>query len=322
MKAVLQRAYGTPDVLALAEVPQPLPRDNEVLVRIRATTVTSGDARMRSFTVPAVFWLPGRLAIGITRPRKPVPGVEFAGEVEAVGRAVTRFRPGDAVFGLDVGGCHAEYKCVPETAAIALKPQTLGFEEAAALPFGGLTALHFLRAGGIRAGSRVLINGASGAVGVAAVQLARHFGADITGVCSTANLDLVRSLGAGSTLDYTKADVPAPGAVYDIIFDTVGTLSFGRCRASLAPDGRYLAAVMGLAEIGQMLWTSIAGGPRVIGGVAGERREDVETLRQLVEAGALRPVIDSRYRLDDIAAAHARVDSGRKRGSVVIAVDG
>ena len=224
------------------------------------------------------------------------------------------------MFGLHVGGCHAEFVCVPETAAIALKPQGLSFEEAAALPFGGLTALHFLRQGGIAPGSRVLINGASGAVGTAAVQLARYFGARVTGVTSTANVELVRSLGADQVIDYTRENVLAPGAVYDIIFDTVGTLSFGRCKASLAPDGRYLAGVGGAAVIGQMLWTSIAGGRKVIGGVSTPTQKNMQVLRELAELGLLRPVIDSRYGLGEIAAAHARVDTGHKRGSVVVTV--
>ncbi|MEO5807718.1 NAD(P)-dependent alcohol dehydrogenase [Devosia sp.] len=318
MRAIIQNAYGAPSVLHLTELSKPVPKDHEVLVKLAATTVTSGDARMRAFDVPAMFWLPGRLFMGITRPRKNVLGAEFAGTIEAVGKAVTKFRTGDAVFGLHVYDCYADYKTVPETAAIALKPAGMSFDEAAALPFGALTALHFLLAGKIKAGDQVLINGASGAVGTAAVQLAKYFGATVTGVCSTANVDLVKSLGADAVIDYASADFTTGGARYDIIFDTVGKTSFARCRAIMQPDARYLAAVMSPGAIGWALWTSLSGRRKLIGGISVPRQENLQLLAGLVEAGRLWPVIDRHYDLDEIVAAHAHVDTGHKRGAVVV----
>ncbi len=242
MKAIVYSKYGPPNVVTLAEVQKPTPKDNEVLIRIRATTVTTGDWRARSLSMPAGFGLLGRLVFGVFGPRKPILGTELAGEVEAVGSAVTRFKVGDQVFAFTGAsyGCHAEYRTMPEDGLIALKPAKLSFEEAATLSFGGTTALSNLRKAGIKAGDSVLVVGASGGVGTAAVQLAKHFGARVTGVCSTANRELVGSIGADKVIDYTVEDFSKGDETYDIIVDTTGTAPFSRCDNGLKPGGRLV----------------------------------------------------------------------------------
>lgn len=323
MRAVVCTRYGSPDVLQIKEVEKPTPKDHEVLVRVHATTVNSGDCRVRASEFPRGFLMPGRLALGILRPRKPILGADLAGEIEAVGKDVTRFKAGDQVVGSKGArlGAHAEYTCMSEDGALAKKPANLTDEEAAAIPFGGMTALFFLRdLGHVQPGQKVLIYGASGAVGTAAVRLARHFGADVTGVCSTTNLDLVRSLGAHKVIDYTNEDFSKSGETYDIIFDTVGKTSFSQCKGSLTRRGRYLAAVAGLPQFLKMLWTSMTGGKRIMAGIAPDRKEDLVLLMELVEAGELNAVIDRRYPLEQIADAHGYVEKGHKKGSVVITV--
>jgi NADPH:quinone reductase-like Zn-dependent oxidoreductase len=321
MKAIVYRRYGSPDVVALAEVPKPAPKDNEVLIRIHATTVTTGDWRARSLKMPAGFGLMGRLAFGVFGPRKPILGTELAGVVEKAGKAVTRFKTGDEVFafpGASFGG-HAEYRIMSEDGLIALKPANLSFEEAAALSFGGTTALIFLRdKGGIKRGDKVLIVGASGGVGTAAVQIAKHLGAEVTGVCSTANLDLVRSIGADQVIDYTKENFVLRGETYDIILDTTGTTSFARCGDVLKPGGRLLLVLGSFAQALGLERPSKASGKKVIAGVASARREDMNYLASLAQAGAFQPVIDRSYPLENAAEAHAYVDTGRKRGNVVL----
>jgi NADPH:quinone reductase-like Zn-dependent oxidoreductase len=321
MKAVTYQRYGSPDVLALAEVEKPTPKDTEVLVRIHATTVTTGDWRARSLKMPAGFGFMGRLAFGVFGPRKPILGTELAGVVEETGKAVTRFRTGDEVFAFPGAGfgCHAEYRTMPEHGLIALKPANLSFDEAAALSFGGTTALIFLRdKGAIKRGDQVLIVGASGGVGTAAVQIAKHLGAEVTGVCSSTNLDLVRSLGAGQVVDYAKEDFTQGGKTYDIILDTTGTISFARCGDVLKPGGRLLLVLGSFAQNLGLERPSKASGKKVIAGVASPRTEDMSYLASLAEAGAFRPFIDRRYPLEDAAEAHAYVDTGRKRGNVVL----
>lgn len=323
MKAIVYHAYGPPSVVALAEVPKPTPRSHEVRIRIHATTVTTGDWRARSLHLPAGFGVFGRLVFGVFGPRKPILGTELAGEVEAVGHAVTRFAPGDPVFAF-LGasyGCHAEYRTMAEDGLLARKPANLSFEQAAALSFGGTTALSFLRdKGEIKRGDSVLVVGASGGVGTAAVQIAKHFGAVVTGVCSTANLDLVRSLGADQVLDYTTEDFAQGHELYDIILDTTGTASFRRCERALKPNGRLLAVLGSLSLALGLVRPSAESGKRVIASVAAVSVDDLQLLARLAEQGEFEPVIDRTYRLEDAAEAHAYVDTGRKRGNVVLRV--
>lgn len=326
MRAAIHHRYGPPDVVSVGTVPDPVAKPGRVLVRVRAATVSSADVRLRSMDLPSPVFVPlARAFFGVFRPRHPVRGTELSGVVEAVGEGVTAFAPGDAVIASPGarGGAHAELVSIPAGGAIVPKPESLTFAEAAAVPFGGLTALYFLRdRGGIAPGQRVLVNGASGAVGTAAVQIARHFGARVTGVCSARNLDLVRSLGAEAVIDYNETPLERlrVGASFDIVFDTVGTAGFGSVRHLLAPNGRYLAAVMRLDEIVRSVTTAVRPGPRVIGGVATEKPEDLRFLADLAARGAYRPVIDRTYPLDEVAAAHAFVDTGRKAGNVVLSV--
>jgi NADPH:quinone reductase-like Zn-dependent oxidoreductase len=321
MKAAVVRRYGPPDVVKIEEIPKPVPAPDEVLIRVRATTVSSGDWRLRTANVPRGMGPLVRLAVGFTGPRQGVLGAEIAGDVEAVGSAVTRFHVGDRVFamtGTSLGG-HAEYRAMRETAAIAAIPPALSYEQAAALSFGGTTALYYLRdRAKLRAGERVLINGASGAVGSAAVQLARHIGAEVTGVCSGANTELVRSIGATHVIDHTQQDFTRGAETWDVILDTVGNLSFATCERVLAPGGR-LGLVVG--DLFQLIGASVRpnrSGRTVIAGITPERAEDLRTLAELAAAGAYTPVIDRTYPFDRIAEAHAHVESHRKKGSVVI----
>jgi NADPH:quinone reductase-like Zn-dependent oxidoreductase len=309
MKAVVCTKYGPPEVLQLIEVDKPVPKDNEILVKVYATTVARGDVRMRSFTVPFWQWLPARLYLGIRRPKRAVLGMELAGEIESVGRDVTRFKQGDQVFSF-VGfgfGAHAEYKCLPENAArvedglVALKPVNMTYEEAAAATGGALTALRHMRNGRICPGQKVLIYGASGCLGTFAVQLARHFGAKVTGVCSSANLELVKSLGAGKVIDYATTDFSAGGEKYDFIFDAVAKASHRRARRALKKGGIFLSA-------------------HDSHGSAAIKTEDLVFLKSLIEAGKIRSVIDRTYPLERIVEAHRYVDMGHKKGSVVITV--
>ena len=322
MKAYVCRRYGGPEVVELVDVPKPAPKENEVVVRIHATTVTSGDWRVRTLSMPRGFGPIARLALGIRRPRQPILGTELAGIIESVGKDVTRFKPGDAVFAFPGAkmGCHAQYRAMAEDGPVALKPENLSFEEAASLSFGGSTAMHFLRKADIKAGERILVIGASGGVGTAMVQLARHFGARVTGVTSTGNLDLVASLGADRVIDYSQDDFRRSGDTYDVIADTVGATSFAHCKAALNDKGRLLAIAGGLPDILAALRTATTSGRRVIAGPAGERPEDVRQLAELARAGMLRPVIDRRYEFAEMRGAHAYVESGRKRGSVVVRV--
>ena len=322
MKAYVCRSYGGPEVLELKDVPKPAPKDHEVLVKIYATTVTAADWRVRTLDVPQGFGLLARLALGITRPRQPILGTELAGVVETVGKDVTRFRPGDAVFAFPGGkmGCHAQFCVVAEDGPITLKPDNLTFGEAASLSFGGSTALHFLRKAGVKAGDKVLVIGASGGVGTALVQLAKHFGAEVTGVTSTTNLELVASLGADKVIDYTKEDFTGDTATYDIIADAAGATTFAKCKGALKNKGRLLAIAGGLPDMLSALWAPITSGKSVIFGPAEERPEDLQQLADLAKSGALRPVIDRYYDFAHMREAHAYVETRRKRGSVVVTV--
>ena len=323
MKAIVYERYGPPDVLELKEVEKPTPKDNEVLIRTHATTVTSGDCRVRSLHMPVGFGLIARLVLGVSRPRQPILGSELAGKVESVGKDVKKFKVGDEVFAFTGArlGCHAEYKCMPEDGAVVLKPANLTYDEAAAMSFGGTTALDFFRRGKLQLGEKVLVNGASGGVGTAAVQLARHFGAVVTGVCSTANVELVRSLGATQVIDYTKEDFTRNGETYDLIVDTAGTAAFSRSKDSLKEGGRLLLVLGGLPDMLQIPWVSMTNSKKIIAGPAAVRAEDLRFLANLAEAGEFRPVIDRCYPLEQIAEAHRYVDTGRKKGNVIITLE-
>jgi len=324
MKAAVYTRYGPPEVVQIKDVEKPFPKDNEVLVRIHATTVCAADWRLRKADP---FFI--RLMVGLWRPTKVnVLGMEFAGNVESAGTAVTRFAVGDQVFG-STGfkfGAHAEYICVPEDGTLSTTPINMTLHEAAAVLFGGVSALYFLQKANIQAGQKVLIYGASGSVGVFAVQLAKHFGAQVTGVCSTANLDLVKSLGADEVIDYTREDFSKAGKVYDIVFDTVGKSGFSRSMKALKHGGCYVL-VGGSGHILSMLggalqkqWASITGAARVLGGVARGAPEYQSFLKGLIEAGKLRTVIDRCYPLDQIVEAHRYAEAGHKKGHVVIVV--
>ena len=320
MKAVVQTKYGPPDVLQVQEGEKPLPKDDEILIKIHATSVTAAHCAIRKGPIS------GRLVTGLTKPKNPTPGTDLAGEVEAVGQDVKRFRKGDPVFGsTDLGfGSYAEYICVPEDDVLALKPANMNYEQAAAILEGATTALAFLRdKGHIQSRNRVLINGASGGIGTAAVQLAKHFGAHVTGVCSTANVDMVKSLGADEVIDYTKEDFTRTGDTYDVIYDTVGKSSFQRCKGSLTPHGVYLSPVLSLPLLFRMLLTSVTAGKKAKFSATGlkpvpELRTLLTELTQLIDARKVRLIIDRRYLLEQTADAHRYVDTGHKKGNVVI----
>jgi len=323
MKAVVYTKYGPPEVLQLKQVEKPVPRDNEVLVKVYAATATAGDCEIRRFDMPVLFWLPIRLYMGLIKPRIQILGQELAGVVESVGKNVEEFSKGDQVFApADARfGAYAEYKCVPSTSALALKPANMTYEEAAAVPVGGLNALHFLRKGNVQRGQKVLIYGSTGSIGTFAVQLARYFGAEVTAVCSTTNLDWVKSLGADKVIDYTKEDFSKNGETYDVIFETVGKSSFSRGIKSLKKNGFYLLANPGLSQTLRGLWTSITSSKKVVIALASYRTEDLIFLKELIEEGKIKSVIDRRYPLEQTVEAHRYVEKGHKKGNVVITLE-
>ena len=306
MKAIICTRYGPPEVLQLQEVDKPTPGNNEVCIKIFATAVTVSDCIIRGSKVPLRLWLPMRLAIGLTKPRNAILGMVLAGEVEAVGTQVTRFHQGNRVYAMNITrfGMYAEYTCLPENSVLAVKPSNATYEEAAAVPYGGLLALHFLRKDEIHSGQKVLIYGASGAVGTSAVQLAKHFGAEVTGVCSTTNVALVKSLGADTVIDYTQEDVTKTGELYDLIFDAVGKSKSSKlkvqCKTALTPNGKYISVDDGSPKL---------------------HVEDLHFLTELIEAGHFKAVIDRCYPLEQIVEAHRYVDQGHKKGNVVIKVE-
>jgi len=332
MKAIVFTEYGSPDVLQFKDVPKPAPKDNEILVRVHATPVNYGDLTARNFAnltssqfnMPAPLYLPARMAFGWNKPKINILGSELAGEVEAVGKAAAKFKPGDQVFAY-VGmkmGANAEYICLPETGTVALKPANLTYEEASTLPYGALMASSLLRKVHLQRGQKVLINGASGGIGSMAVQLVRHFGAEVTGVCGTPRLEYVESLGADKVIDYTREDFTQNGETYDLIFDVLGRSSFPRAKRSLKPNGTLLFASFKMKPLFQMLWTSITGGKKVICAMASEKADDLVFIKELAEAGEIRTIIDKCYPLEQTAEAHRYVETGHKKGNVVIYLAG
>jgi NADPH:quinone reductase-like Zn-dependent oxidoreductase len=327
LKAALHSAYGPADLLHVADVEKPVPKEHQVLIKIRATTVSSGDCNVRNLTfVPKSMAPIAKLMFGIGKPwRKRILGTQLAGEVEAVGPNVTRFKAGDRVFGSTgmAGGGHAQYACMAEDGSLAIKPERLSWEEAVAIPFGANTALYYLRdLGKIQAGQKLLIVGASGSIGTAGVQLAKHFGANVTAVCSGQNVGLVKSLGADDVIDYTREDFTKNKKTYDLILDTVAATTFSRCKQSLAPDGTFLPCIMSLTDmLFRMPWTSLMRGQKLRGGVAIENLERMNVITELAEAGTLEPVVDRSYPLEQIAEAFKYVERGHKRGNVVITVE-
>ena len=331
MKAIVYTEYGPPDVLQLKEVEKPAPKDDEILIRNHATTVNIGDIWARNFkemtpskfTMPLPLWLPSRMYFGFAKPRINILGSEFAGEVEAVGKDVKRFRKGDQVFGYrgQKMGANAEYLCVPEEGLVAVKPANMIYEEAASVPYGALTALSLLRKAKIQRGQKVLINGASGSIGSAAVQLAKYFGAEVTGVCGTPRLEFVKKLGADKVLDYTREDFTRNGETYDLIFDILGKSSFSSCKSSLKQNGIYLLASFKIKQLFQMLWTSIVPGKKVICTLSSEHPKDLLFIKELVESGQIKSIIDRCYPLEQTAEAHRYVEKGYRKGSVIITME-
>lgn len=324
MKSIVCEKYGPPEVLQFKEIEKPEPASNEVRVRVHVTTVTAGDTRVRSLNMPFGFRFIGRLALGFSAPRQPILGTEFAGTVESVGRGVTKFSLGEEVFAFSGAkmGSYAEYICVAEDGVMARRPTNLTGSEAAALSFGGTTALDFLRRANLQKGEKVLVNGASGGVGTAVLQLAKYFGAHVTGVCSAGNVTWVGALGADKVVDYTAEDFTRNGETYDVIVDTVGNALFPRIKNSLNERGRLLQVVAGLQDMLRNPWVSMTTTRKVIAGPTAERAEDLLQLAAIAEAGHFKPVIDREYPFEQIVDAHRYVDTGRKKGNVVITLKG
>ena len=319
MKAIAWTKYGAPEVLELREFEKPSPKNKEVLVKIHASSVTAGDCRLRAFKIPVGFWLPTRLVFGLIKPRNPIIGMDISGEIESVGEDVTQFKKGDKVYGTTGMrlGANAEYTCLPENSALVKKPNNMSHEQAVATIFGGLTAIHFLRdKANIQRGQKVLVNGASGAVGSASIQLAKYFGAEITAVCSTSNIELVASLGAKKVIDYTEEDFTKSRESYDVILDTVGNLSLPQCEKLLRKQGKLI-----LINTGLLTNLSSVIKKNLICGVAGESKEGLNFLKERIEAGDFKAVIDRTYSLEQTAEAHRYVDAGHKKGNVVISVE-
>lgn len=323
MKAIVYSRYGPPDVLEVKQVKKPIPKDNEILVKVKATTVTVADIRSRSFTVPPAFWLPARITLGLRQPKKEILGMELAGEVELIGKNVKKFKKGDQVFAATLTdfGAYAEYKCLEEDGSVAIKPSNISFGEAAAIPIGARTALYFLRKAGIKSGHEVLVYGASGSVGSYAVQIAKYLGANVTGVCSTSNLELVKSLGANKVIDYTAEDFANIDETYDVIFEAVNKSSFSVCIKLLKKNGTYINVTDPLPNA-QMLWTKMTTNKKLLlSRNSPESSEALNFLKELVEVGKLKVLVDRVYSFDEIVEAHRYVEKGHKKGNVVINVE-
>lgn len=324
MKAVVCTQYGPPEVLQVKDVEKPVPKANEVRVKVYATTISAADYKVRSFNIPASFWIPARLMLGLRKPRKSILGMELSGEIEAIGKEVTRFKHGDQIFAasLQTFGAYAEYICLPEDGPIALKPRNTSFEEAAAIPIGARTAFHYLNTiADVSPGQKVLIYGASGSVGTYAVQLAKYFGAEVTGVCSNSNVELVKSLGADRVIDYEKAGFTEMFETYDTIFITVDKCPFNACIKALSKNGTYLNVGRPMKSL-PMIWTSLSSKIKVVVGKnSPETAEVLNVLRRITEEGQLKAVVDRRYSIDQIVAGHRYADKGHKKGNVVITVN-
>lgn len=327
MKAVICEKYGPPEVLKLKDVDKPIPSDNEVLIKVHASSVNGADCNVRGLSqIPTGLGLLARLMLGFNKPKIPVIGSVFAGVIEEVGKEIKNFQPGDEVFGTSPElGTYAQYMCRSEKGPIAKKPENINFEQAATIPYGALTALYFLRdMANIKKGQKVLIIGASGGVGVYTIQLSHYFGAEVTGICSTSKLEFVKSLGADKTIDYTKEDFTRSDEKWDIIFDiVVGKTSFSRYKKSLKSKGYYLAVAGGIKDMILSVWTSVIGGKKVIfgGGTAAEKTENLVFLKELIETGTLKPVVDKTFPLEEIVEAHKYVESRQKKGNIAISVE-
>ena len=324
MKAIVRTTYGPPEVLHVAELEKPAPKDDELLIRVRAVEATKADCELRSFHFPVKwFWLPLRIGLGIRRPRNPVLGSYFAGEVEAVGRAVTKFKAGDAVFGA-AGlrmGCYGEYVCLPAKYTIVPKPHNLTFEEAAAVPLGALNALHFMRRAKIQSGEKVLINGAGGSIGLFGVQIAKSMGAEVTAVDHAIKEDMVRGVGVDRFIDYTSEDFTKTGETWDVVFDMVARSSYSKCVGVLKPGGRYLMGNPRMSDMLRAVLTSRFTDKTAVTALAGETEEELLTLKDMLEAGTIRPVIDGVYAMEQAAEAHRRVETEQRLGMVVISME-
>ncbi len=326
MKAIVFTEYGSPDVLRLGQVAKPTPKDNQILVRVRATPVNYGDLIGRDFAhsqfnMPTPLYLPARMAFGWNKPKINILGSELAGEVEAVGKSVTKFKPGDAVFayvGMNMGA-NAEYICISENGMVAIKPANLDYAEAATLPYGAIMAASLLKKVKLQPGQKILVNGASGGIGAMAVQLAKqYYGAQVTGVCGAARMDYVKALGADKVIDYKKQDFTQSGETYDLIFDILGRVSFVRAKQSLKPDGILLYASFKGRALFDSFWTSLFSRKKVICAMADEKVESLELVRELVEAGKVKALVDKRFPLEQAAEAHRYAESGNRQGNVVM----
>ena len=332
MKAMVYTQYGPPEVLRLTEVDKPAPKDNEILIKVAATSVQYGDAMVRNmgnltladFNMPALLWLPSRLYFGFRKPKKTILGAELSGVVDAVGKDVTRFATGDEVFAYrgQLMGSYCEYLCMPEDGTVATKPANLSFSEAAVIPYGAIMATSLLKKANIEPGQKVLINGASGGIGSAALQVAKnHYGAEVHGVCSTQRLDYVKALGASRAIDYTQEDITQSGETYDLIIDILGRSSFSRCKRSLKPNGTYFLVSFKMKPLLQMLWTKYVGNKRVIATFGSDKAKDILEAKELIEAGQIQPIVHKSFPLEQAAEAHRYYESGEKRGSIAIIVD-
>ncbi|MCJ7581404.1 MAG: NAD(P)-dependent alcohol dehydrogenase [Candidatus Aminicenantes bacterium] len=330
MKAIVYTEYGSPEVLKLQEVEKPTPKDNEILIKIRAASVNYGDIltrnfanlRTRDFNMPALFLLPARITFGYKTPKNHILGSELAGEIEDIGKDVKKFQAGDQVFaytGMKMQG-NAEYLCMPEDGIVGIKPDNMTFEEAACVPYGGIMSLSHLRKVNIEEGQKVLINGASGGIGSMAVQLCKNFGAEVTGVCGTPRLEYVKALGADKVIDYTHEDFTQNGEKYNLIYDILGRSTFSHCKNSLTENGCYLLASFKMAKVLQMMGTSISGKKKVICAMASEKQEDMALLKELVEAGKIKTIIDKTYPLEQASEAHSYVEKGFKKGHIVLTI--